>query len=162
MKTILLWGIVLIVSVILYLSVRRIRRNKALLVMQTASQKVVNQALKASLVKVITTEFKGSYYPNAIETELISDVWGKGVMAFEYELPLQVTTINDLKAIKLELTNHLNDYAQQQQLQGYQGHDIFVVSDIWILKGILHLDISYVVNQATLSYLNDINKLEID
>ena len=37
---------------------------------------------------------------------------------------------------------------------------IFVVSDIWLQEDILHIDISHLVNQATVSYLKDMRTLE--
>ena len=36
----------------------------------------------------------------------------------------------------------------------------FVVSDIWVKDDILHIDVSYLVNKATVEYVNDMNTLE--
>ena len=69
---------------------------------------------------------------------------------------------NELDAIRNKLVEALNEYAERNKLKGLNGLPCFVVSDIWTFAGVLHIDISHVVNQATVDYLHDVTKSEKD
>lgn len=69
---------------------------------------------------------------------------------------------NELDAIRNKLAEALNEYAERNKLKGLNGLPCFVVSDIWTFAGVLHIDISHVVNQATVDYLHDVTKSEKD
>ena len=84
----------------------------------------------------------------------------KGVMAFEYQLEVKDLTNADLNGLKKQLEQQLAVHAKAQGIRGYQQNRAFVVSDIWLKDGILHIDVSYLVNKATVEYVNDMNTLE--
>ena len=65
-------------------------------------------------------------------------------------------------AMEESLTNlkQLAVQAKAQGIKGYQQNRAFVVSDIWVKDDILHIDVSYLVNKATVEYVNDMNTLE--
>ena len=154
MKVILVVAVLMLVVLLILLQKRR--RVKALKVLQSASLKQVNQALSTCLSQVQTENFDGKKYHIDNNAELLADVWGKGVMAFEYSLPGVQLSVQDLPAIRQALGALLTQYAHDQRIVGYQEEPLFVVSDIWVLADVLHLDISYVVNRATSEYLHDI------
>ena len=65
-----------------------------------------------------------------------------------------------LNALKELLEKKLFDYAKQKKIQNITNKPPFIVSDIWQLENILHIDVAYIMNEATYKYLNDIEKLE--
>ncbi len=150
-------GLVLLIVTIVF-AVSRIRRNKALAIMQNASLEITNQAFKETIAMICVPGFDGKNAEEAHKAEMISDVWGKGVMAFEYSLDAPGVKTNELDAIKGKLSEALNEYAKREKFEGLNGLPCFVVSDIWIFAGVLHIDISHVVNQATVDYLHDVTK----
>ncbi|WKB73752.1 hypothetical protein QYH53_05715 [Ligilactobacillus animalis] len=133
---------------------QRYRRKKALKLIQLDSQKLTDSVMEASLknLKLLNESLAAS--------ALISDVWGKGVIAFEYQLEVKDLTNADLNGLKKQLEQQLAVHAKAQGIRGYQQNRAFVVSDIWLKDGILHIDVSYLVNKATVEYVNDMNTLE--
>lgn len=133
---------------------QRYRRKKALKLIQLNSQKLTDSVMEASLknLKLLNESLAAS--------ALISDVWGKGVMAFEYQLEVKDLTNADLNGLKKQLEQQLAVQAKAQGIRGYQQNSAFVVSDIWLKDDILHIDVSYLVNKATVEYVNDMNTLE--
>ncbi len=139
-------------------AVLRIRRNKALAIMQNASLETTSQAFKETIAMICVPGFDGKNAEKIHKVEMISDVWGKGVMAFEYSLDAPEVKTNELGTIRDKLAEALEEYAKGKKLRGLNGLPCFVVSDIWIFAGVLHIDISHVVNQATVDYLHDVTK----
>lgn len=92
------------------------------------------------------------------QSSFISDVWGKGITAFEYLVDTPKITDKDLSRIRKNLTDELMNYAQTKQLASYNNHPIFVISDIWLSNNHLHVDVAYVSNAETLAYINDVAK----
>ena len=132
----------------------RYRRKKALKLIQLDSQKLTDSVMEASLKKLKLLN------ESLAASALISDVWGKGVMAFEYQLEVKDLTNADLNGLKKQLEQQLAVQAKAQGIRGYQQNSAFVVSDIWLKDDILHIDVSYLVNKATVEYVNDMNTLE--
>ena len=100
---------------------------------------------------------------NIRDIAVVSDVWGKDVMVFEYSVELiqnQKFSSEKLNALKELLEKKLFDYAKQKKIQNMANKPPFIVSDIWQLENILHIDVAYIMNEATYKYLNDIEKLE--
>ncbi|WP_235805604.1 hypothetical protein [Liquorilactobacillus oeni] len=91
------------------------------------------------------------------DTARLADVWGSGVMAYEFRVQLNHEI--SLKGLRKELEAYLQGYAQNHKLT-HLGETAFVISDLWQEKGFLHLDITYVVNGTTFNYLHDIKKVE--
>ncbi len=81
-------------------------------------------------------------------------------MAFEYQLEVKNLTKADLNGLKNRLEQQLAVQAKAQGIKGYQQNRAFVVSDIWVKDDILQIDVSYLVNKATVEYVNDMNTLE--
>lgn len=134
---------------------QRYRRKKALLVVQAASKKITDEALAYCLQEL------GMDFSDVPNSHVISDVWGKGVMAFEYQIKVKDLNRNSLKSLEMAINDKLSYFAQQKELVGYlEKGPIFVVSDIWLQEDILHIDISHLVNQATVRYLKDMRTLE--
>ena len=145
-----------IIVIAIYLLIHRTMINRATLMLrkqaQAATDAAMAYALKQNLLQL----------PSMPESQLVADVWGKGVMVFEYSLDAPKVKTNELDAIRNKLAEALNEYAERNKLKGLNGLPCFVVSDIWTFAGVLHIDISHVVNQATVDYLHDVTKSEKD
>ncbi|CAH0415786.1 hypothetical protein KAR50_01315 [Periweissella fabaria] len=121
-----------------------------------SSQLPTNQAMRYA--QVTLPELFDQSQP--ISSTLVANVWGHGVMAFEFvfddlRMANQVTAMTEL-----EVT--LNQFATQNNLIGYQGLvKPFKVTDFWqaLDDHKWHIDITYIVNQVTLEYTHDIEKL---
>ena len=88
-------GLCLLIFAIVF-AVFRIRRNKALAIMQNASLEITNQAFKETIALICIPGFDGKNAKETHKAEMISDVWGKGVMAFEYSLDAPKVKTNEL------------------------------------------------------------------
>lgn len=155
---IIIVALILILIASLWFKIKR--RDKALIVLQTASQKVVTKALATALQLVQTNSFNGAD-PHCLQVLMVDDIWGKGVLVFEYEISNCHLQTAELPEIKSQLQKALLHYSEHHQLVAYsEQYPLFVVSDAWVLNENLHLDISYVINQPTVGYLHDIEKLE--
>lgn len=122
-----------------------------------ASQTPTNQAMRYAQADL--PQIFGDVNP--ISSTLIANVWGHGVMTFEFCFA-NLTVANQAETInKLEVS--LNRYAQSKNLRGYQGtRTPFKVTDFWQSidgKEIWHIDVTYIVNEVTLEYTHDLEKL---
>lgn len=91
----------------------------------------------------------------------IADVWGRGVLAFEYILPKQEVT-KDKQAFKLELNQRITRYCQDNDLmrkQRSKPSPLFVVTDLFDLDDEVHFDVAYLNNQTTVEYVDDLHRL---
>lgn len=150
--------LVLLAGSILML-IRGYLRNRTLKIVQQASKKITDAAFEAMVASGVLSEFISSQN-NEIHSEYIADVWGRGVLAFEYVLKVQNLTTSQLPLLTKQLSEQLNEYAHEAKLEVFYGQEVFCISDIWLFAGILHVDVAYIANQQTLDYLRDIQKLE--
>lgn len=136
------------------MSYQHYRRKKAMLIFQSKNKELTDKAVKKSLAQL------GFKLEKNIDPKTISDVWGRGVMAFEYQVETTPKTNFTTTDFKKELETKLATYAKKHQLESYEGNKIFEVSDIWIKDDLIHFDISYLVNKATVEYVKDMHTLE--
>lgn len=99
--------------------------------------------------------------PKMVSSTLVANIWGHGVMAFEFVFEdLKVT--NEKKDILL-IEEKLNEYADKKNLKAYEkGNMVFKITDFWQSKvdsNNWHIDVAYIVNEVTLEYTHDIEKL---
>ncbi|KRM19063.1 hypothetical protein FC40_GL000852 [Ligilactobacillus hayakitensis DSM 18933 = JCM 14209] len=98
-----------------------------------------------------------------MDEAVISDVWGQEIMVFEYKVCLNSKneiTLNNISRFKKEVEKQLEEYVKQKELTNSSNKEPFVISDIWQMNDNIHLDIAYIMNDATINYLEDINKVE--
>ena len=101
----LIIGVVIIGT--LALIFQRYRRKKALKLIQLDSQNLTDAAMEESLINLKLLN------ESLADSVLISDVWGKGVMAFEYQLEVKNLTKADLNGLK----NRLRSEEHTSELQ---------------------------------------------
>lgn len=94
----LIIGVVIIGT--LALIFQRYRRKKALKLIQLDSQNLTDAAMEESLTNLKLLN------ESLADSVLISDVWGKGVMAFEYQLEVKNLTKADLNGLKTGLNSN--------------------------------------------------------
>ena len=138
-------------------------KNKELKRLQARSRKLTDDAMDKSMNEIDLEWFNQNNHKNVRDIAVVSDVWGKDVMVFEYSVELtqnQKFSSEKLNALKELLEKKLFNYAKQKKIQNMANKPPFIVSDIWQLENILHIDVAYIMNEATYKYLNDIEKLE--
>lgn len=159
------WLIILtaIVFIVIIVVIQYYIKNKELKRLQARSRKLTDDAMDKSMNEVDLEWFNQNNHKNVRDIAVVSDVWGKDVMVFEYSVELtqnQKFSSEKLNALKELLEKKLFNYAKQKKIQNMANKPPFIVSDIWQLENILHIDVAYIMNEATYKYLNDIEKLE--
>lgn len=156
--------IILIIGILLIgLVIQRLCRNRALRLLQNASQKVTDQAVQTAISQLVQQQQLPAATLTKMRSQIIADVWGRGVLVFSYQLPLPTFTETQVKHLKPQLAQALVLAAQKQELTVFEtAQTVFAISDIWLLKGQLHLDVAYLRNQATVNYVQDMRKLSVE
>lgn len=159
------WLVILtaIVFIVIIVVIQYYIKNKKLKRLQARSRKLTDDAMDKSMNEIDLEWFNQNNHKNVRDIAVVSDVWGKDVMVFEYSVELtqnQKFSSEKLNALKELLEKKLFNYAKQKKIQNMANKPPFIVSDIWQLENILHIDVAYIMNEATYKYLNDIEKLE--
>lgn len=128
---------------------RLARRKRAMRIMMAQSQQLSDAAVTA-LVKRLNWSVK-----LPLGSEPVADVWGHGIMAFEYELP------DPEFVVTAERLNHeLRDIAVASQVEVPNPTvPPFMVTDLWQRDGGTHFDVAYMVNEATIKYAQDVARV---
>ncbi|MBM7543853.1 hypothetical protein [Periweissella beninensis] len=124
-----------------------------------AAQHPTNKAMSYAMAQ-LSSQFKVD--PAMLNSTLIANVWGHGVMVFEFIIP--EAKIDSAISTQIALENELNRYAQQEKIVGYQANSQpFKVTDFWQEQpkqgAKWHIDVAYLINEATNEYVRDITKL---
>jgi len=154
---IILVGLILAVSI--YEVLRRQILKRAALKIRQAGQRTVDQAMVASLAQ-LSSVAKAQQVGGTLHSVPVAAVWGRGVMAFEYVIATPGMVAADLPEVRRLLNNQLQVYAQAKKITAYQSAGPALrVTDTWLRDGQLHLDVAYLMNEATLEYLEDLRRL---
>lgn len=148
-------GLVILLIVIVTIIRRHGRRVTEREIIE--SQQIVNQAIKSALP--VLKAF-GVLEPKDLTSELVANIWGHNVMAFEFILPTERR--DDVKKITERLDLALSDYAQANGVHAFgMQKDPLVVTDTWYdnVHDYLHIDVACVNNAQTLAYLRDLKRL---
>lgn len=142
--------VAVIIVIGLYVAIHRILINRATIMLRNRAQQTTDDAVNASLQKLLS-------WDQTLNSQLVADVWGKGVLAFEYHFDRkQASTQLD----RDQLMAALGDYANRHDLKPAQpGKPVFVVTDWWEYEGILHIDVAYLLNESTMEYVSDLKRL---
>ncbi len=142
-----------IIVIILYLAIHRLVLNRATMMVRNNAQKVTDTALNDCLKESL-------HWNKSLDSQIVADVWGKGVLAFEYHFDYKKADISLDDFTKQKLAGLLDEYAKQHHLQtAPKAKQAFVITDWWTYEGILHIDIAYLVNEATVEYIDDLKRL---
>lgn len=153
------WLFILIaVGVILIFSVIRLMNQRSAEQRLRDSQTLVNEAMRIVLPSL--SEKLKLADNGAVKSALVSDAWGRGILAFEFTMPVTAQVSKEI--IYYELSTILKSYATGHEIERLSDNvPAFVVSDIWYdeMASTLHVDVSHVLNDATYGYLADLKKI---
>ncbi|WP_412990115.1 hypothetical protein ACLJJ6_03870 [Pediococcus siamensis] len=138
---------------------RRWKRKQALIVVQTASQKAVGQAMVSVATMLVDKKIVAKDEPTAVP-KLVSDIWGRGVLAFEFSFGKTALKKSELKPLRVQINQLIEGYAKSQGLSSKYEYPVFYVTDIWLYHEELHVDVANVVNEPTREYIEDLKKVE--
>lgn len=137
-----------------YLFVTRPSRKRLLM-----AQRTVNNAVAEVLKQLVSAQKLAPIREEELHSEMIANIWGRGVMAFEYHLPIDrvKVPISDMKEL---LADELAKYGDQHKIYAHRKKSpAFVITDIWQLDDRLHFDVAYLINLTTVEYIDDLNRL---
>ncbi|WP_125980275.1 hypothetical protein [Loigolactobacillus iwatensis] len=145
---------------------RRLRRNRALRILQANGQQTTDEVVTVSLAQLQSKEQVALQFDPQTQrasSELAADIWGRGVLLFEYHFEVAQLKKDQLASISDQFEADLNEIAQAEGLKAIDTrYPVFVVSDMWLFKGQLHFDIAYLINQGTVNYIKDMRKLSVE
>lgn len=126
-----------------------VRRKRAMRLFIRQSQKLCDELVTEAVRRLHWQE------AHPVQSAPVADVWGHGIMAFEYVIkePLIAATEDDLSAT-------LTTLAQERDIASSDPRfSPFVITDFWQRDGMIHLDVAFVTNAATIEYVQDINRV---
>ncbi|HJA47537.1 MAG TPA: hypothetical protein H9792_07190 [Candidatus Limosilactobacillus excrementigallinarum] len=154
----LVWIIIIAVIIVgvLYEVVHRFLIRRATLIVRQRAQKITD----AVVFKVLDEEVGLNYCDRT--SKLVSDIWGKGVFSFEYNVNLTSEKQLGEKIISRDgLERRINEVAHQRAIEYYsQAQQAFKITDWWQGKKQFHMDVTYLMNEASYEYVHDLRKLQ--
>ena len=82
------------------------------------------------------------------------------MLAFEYHFDYKKENINLDDFTRQKLATKLDEYAKKHHLKmAPNASQPFIITDWWKYEGILHIDIAYLINEATVEYIEALKKL---
>lgn len=152
--------IAVVIAIAIYVVIHYEITKHATLIVRKDAQETTDKAMKASLPILVNSNLLLFTEINFDQSETVADVWGRGVMAFEYILPVQDVVNDDLPLIKELLNRELTKYGYYSDVDRVaKAKTPFLVTDAWLYEQTLHLDIAYLMNDATYEYVHDLKKL---
>ncbi|WP_390408396.1 hypothetical protein [Lacticaseibacillus jixiensis] len=134
--------VVLCLAIIVWWRVRR--RKRAMRVLTMHNQRECDDAVAAAMQSLAWTDAA------KLKSLPVADVWGHGIMAFEYVLPAAPITKDAFAAALKQQTPQVKAAALPPTL---------VITDWWTRDDQVHVDIAYVVNAATREYVDDLRRV---
>lgn len=153
MRLVVICLLILIGLMVVYLIVHRIFLNRATMIMHRQNEQVLDAAVNTSLEEILPGIARS-------KSQLVADVWGKGVMAFEYAIDTRQAAYQDDRFSREVVNQALRDYADQHNIKSSDPTlPAILVTDWWQYQGIIHLDVAYLSNEATAEYVKDLKTL---
>ena len=135
--------IVFLLVALRYQIFHRMLVKRATLMLQNEAK----QATDAMVIPILES-LVGNQAPT--DSQIIADVWGKGVLVFEYIIDLNHLTPQQKEGLTKEaVVKQLIDSAVEYQ-----------ITDWWIYEQNLHIEVARLSNEATKEYVKDIKKVD--
>lgn len=154
-------SIIVIVAILIVLGIyeliHRFMIKRAIRIVQHQAQVQTDRIVKAASQRLFHKIRFG-------DSKLVADIWGKGVMSFEYELDLQRMPSEEQERIERDaFQSALNQCAKEHSILGFNGaKQPFLITDWWVFENVLHVDVTYIMNEATAEYVHDLHKLDTE
>lgn len=148
----LMWLIIIsiVIVVIIYELTHRILIKRATLIVQRRAQSITDQIVFDVL------NDKLNVHDCYQQSTLVSDIWGKGVLSFEYN----IGTFDSVPVTRDKLERQLNQLAIEKNVDFFQkAPQAFKITDWWQGKKKFHMDVTYLMNEASYEYVQDLHKL---
>lgn len=145
-----LLGALIVILVVVFIIWWRVRRRKhAMRVLMLRNQRLCDRDVAKALTQLAWR------YPDPLRSQPVADVWGHGIMAFEYALPEPQTSITSA-----QFTAALRAQTGDQNAKTATLAPTLDVTDWWHRDGVVHVDVAYVVNAATREYVRDVRRVQ--
>lgn len=125
------------------------------------AQRITNEAVKTAVNKLVEQKIILPFDESDFKSEDIAEVWGRGVMAFEYHLP-KATIESPISEFRKALAGTLEQYGDNHHMHAHTeqaDRPAFIVTDVWQLADRVHFDVAYLVNVTTIEYVDDLKRL---
>ncbi|VDG20741.1 hypothetical protein [Lactiplantibacillus mudanjiangensis] len=159
------WLIVLggiLIAIVVYEVLRRQVLKRTALKIRLTGQRTTDAAM-LTVLTALSSAKTAQQVSGQLHSTPVAAVWGRGVMAFEYVLDMPGMVPEDLPEIRKLLNNHLQAYATDEGLTAFRdAGPVLRVTDTWLRDQQLHVDVAYLMNEATLEYLEDLRRLNRD
>lgn len=93
-------------------------------------------------------------FSHFVSSTVLTDVWGRGVMVYEYKYQIQT----DLELLKIRFILE-GSLAKQTQVINQITHKL-IITDCWLNDDLLTFDVADEQNDATEEYIKDIKKID--
>lgn len=149
----------IIIAWIVYVLIHRTVVQRATRIVRRSAQEETDVAVKAAVQRLVNDDVLAKAESQMAPSEAVADVWGRGVMAFEYTFSVGLAAQRQLTHLEQAFNEALAHFSADHQIKAIIAGPAFVVSDIWVYEGRLHLDVAYLMNESTVEYLKDLKKL---
>ncbi|WP_407885938.1 hypothetical protein [Levilactobacillus sp. N40-8-2] len=149
----------IIIAIVIYEMIHRTIVQRATRIVRRSAQDETDVAVKAALQRLVNEDVLTEPECKIEAAETVADVWGRGVMSFEYSFPAGLDTERRLPELEASFNQALAGFCADHEVKSVVSGSAFVVSDIWVYTGELHLDVAYLMNESTVEYMKDLKKL---
>jgi len=151
--------IIIVIGLLIWVAMRRSKRKRALTMLQATSQRNVSSAMVSVAAMLMAKKVIQPGQPEATP-KLVADIWGRGVLAFEFSFGKTVLQKDQLKDLRHQINELVEKYAQEHDIHSDYEFPVFCVTDIWLYQENLHVDVANVINDPTREYIEDLHRVE--
>lgn len=159
MWTIVVMTIIIVLIIIIILNYGRLKRNRKIAVFKIESRRITDSAVKFALDHLHSNKYGIESHILKV-TEIVSKIWGKKVMVFEYQFKMTNPSKENIEKIRGKFSDSFEEFEMMDLIKKDVGAvSAFEITDLWYLDGLLHLDVAYLVNDETVMYTKDLKKV---
>ncbi|MYV04872.1 hypothetical protein [Furfurilactobacillus milii] len=160
MKLALIIIIGIILAYLIYHYIHRLIIRRATSIVRNDAQATTESAMTSALNQFADEHTLSQNQNHFTASDTVADVWGRGVMAFEFSITVDNLQADQLPTLRRPLNNALGEYAVKNHVKRLStSHPTFVVTDLWLFEGQLHIDVAYLMNESTIEYVQDLKRL---
>ncbi|XRJ96153.1 hypothetical protein ACPBEI_07065 [Latilactobacillus sakei] len=139
--------------------IHRIRRQRAMRILQSSSQETVDEIVNIAYQRLLTAQPQFYTKQAMLTANSPTEVWGGNVMLFEYRVNVLRTDMS-LKPITETLEQTLNEVADERRIASVNPkYPALVITDAWLLDQDYHFDVAFIVNRETIEYVKDMARV---
>lgn len=116
MQLVLIVGLAVIIAIGIYMAVHHEITKHATLIVRRSAQESTDEAMQAVLPVLVQQQLLQKDGGQFLNSQTVADVWGRGVMAFEYILPIKDASTDQLNLITESLNEQLMQYDRKNKI----------------------------------------------